>query len=91
MSVHLEIYITDEQRNLQSFWRRALYDVHYHSTGMKYLLHTKDRSRTWYFPSGGVEHGEHYDTNLEVWVIWIRLTQPSDYEHFGFSRLERTV
>lgn len=90
MSVHLEIYTTDEQRNLQAFWRRVIYDVHHHTMGMKYLLHTKDRAKTWYFPSGGVEYGEHYDTMLEVYVVWVRSLEPTTYEHFGFSRLERT-
>jgi len=90
MSVYLEIYITDEQRNLQSFWRRVEHEVHIYTPGVPILIHTKDRSKPWYFPSGGVESGAHFDTFYGVYVVWIRTIEPADYEHFGFTRMEKT-
>lgn len=90
MSVYLDIYITDAQKNMQTMWRRVIPDLHTPVPGIKYLLFSKDRAATWYFPDGGVERGEHYDTHLEVYVVWIRFTEPADFEHFGFVRMERT-
>jgi len=90
MSVYLDIYITDAQKVMQTMWRRVLHDLHTPPPGYKYLLFSKDRSQSWYFPDTGVERGEHYDTFLEVYVVWVRMIEPADFEHFGFTRMERT-
>lgn len=89
MSVHLEIYITDAAKRPQAIWRHTLYDVHQHSKGLPYMLYTKE-GQQWLFPSGGVESGEHYDTRLDTYVVWLRMEQPADFGHFGFTQMEKT-
>lgn len=87
MPVHLQIYVVDQQGAAQAVWRRTLYDFPYTPLGMRFLLRSTDRTAKWFFPDGGVASGEHYDTNLDAYVVWIQVNQPANFEVFGFAPL----
>lgn len=92
MMIHLEIYVVDQANVMQAVWRRTLFDVDtLPPVGAQYMLFTKDAQK-WLFPESSAVKGEHYDSRLEVWVVWMQMTQtePVSFENFSFALMDRS-
>jgi hypothetical protein len=88
MSIHLEIYVVDQAGVLITFWRRTIEELRYPLVGAKYLLEMTKTRQKWFFPDGGAQHGEHFDTRLDTYVVWIQTPNNYDYEPWGFTSLD---
>ncbi len=87
MNVHLEVYIVNETGQRTNVWRRTLHQFEGVPTAMQFMLYNRERSQKWLFPSMGSSSGDHYDTHLEAYVIWIQMSQNVDLTDWGFNQL----
>ncbi len=88
VTVHFEIYLVDNQGLTQQVWRRSEYEMLAPIPGVPYAFYSRGGgNEKWFFPSAS--GGMHYDTMLEGYVVWDRVSQPADFEKFGFHELQR--
>lgn len=93
MMIHLEIYVVDQASTMQAVWRRVLFDIDtLPPPGSSYMLYSTNGQPKWLFPWDGAQSGAHYDTRLEVWVVWLRLVMQEQvsFEHYGFALMDKS-